>query len=62
MYLLGKYHESFHRTIPYRLITVPKGEPGEDAMGIGKEQPVNRQVATNGKHSVRITDMRIGEP
>ena len=60
--LLGEDDEALQRTEPKGLGLVVEGEPGEVAVGVGEQQTVDTQVATDGYQSVVLAQMGVGEP
>ena len=60
--LLGEDDEALQGTEPEGLVLVLEGEPREVAVGVGEQQTVDTQVATNGNTPVVIAIARIGKP
>ena len=62
MYFVGEDDIPVKWTIPVRLTLHLEGEPGEEAVAVGQQQTVNRQVATYCHQPVLFAKMRIREP
>lgn len=60
--LLGEDDEALQRTEPEGLVLVLEGEPREVAVGVGEQQTVDTQVATDGHQTVGLTQMGVREP
>ena len=61
VYLFREDNEAVHWTVPVYLAAVAEGVPRKDAVGVGKQQPVYAQVASDGKQSVGIAQPWVGK-
>ena len=62
MDFLGKDDKALLGTVPEGLVLGAEREPGEEAVGIGQYQTVDREVATYGYQSVIFTQRGVGKP
>lgn len=58
--LLGKNHKPRHRAEPHNGL-VAETVPRKNAVRVGQQQPLGRQVAANGEKSVGLAKVRVGE-
>ena len=60
--LAGEDDKALQGTEPQGLVLALEREPGEEAVGVGQQQTIDTQVATNGHQSVVLAQMGVWEP
>ena len=60
--LAGEDDKALQGTEPQGLVLALEREPGEEAVGVGQQQTIDTQVATNGHQAVVLAQMGVREP